>query len=174
MSHRRPQITVIGNSDASGENMLLAEKVGEMLGRLGCTVITGGGQGIMLAVSRGARRSGALTVGILPGTDMAWGNDELDVVIPSGIGYARNLTNVLAADVVIAIGGASGTLNEMAFAWMHHKPLIALAGTGGWAEKLAGQRIDERRADVVQRAESLEQLESIVRERLEKLGSGQP
>jgi hypothetical protein len=170
MQTRRPQVTVIGNSDACGESLLMAERIGELLGRLRCTVITGGGQGIMLAASRGARRAGGLTIGILPGTDMAWGNDQLDVIIPSGIGYARNLTNVLAADLVIAIGGASGTLNEMAFAWMHHKPLVAMAGTGGWAERLAGQRIDERRADVVQRADTLEQLEEIVQERLNLLG----
>jgi uncharacterized protein (TIGR00725 family) len=163
---RRPQVTVIGNYDASGDSVIAAERVGQMLGRLCCTVITGGGKGIMLAVSRGARKAGGLTIGILPGPDMAWGNEELDVVIPSGISYARNLTNVLAADVVIAIGGASGTLNEMTYAWMHGKPIIALAGTGGWADRLAGQSIDERRADVVQRADSVEHLEQLVREHL--------
>lgn len=141
-------------------------RVGEMLGRLGCTVITGGGRGIMQAVCQGAQSVGAPTIGILPGNDMSWGNPWLDVVIPSGIGYARNMTNVLAADLVITIGGASGTLNEIAFAWMHGKPIVALTGFGGWSDKLAGQRVDERRADVVERADTVEELEKIVREKL--------
>lgn len=169
-SQRRPQVTVIGNYDAAGDSLLAAERVGELLGRMGCVVITGGGKGIMAAASRGARRGGGLSVGILPGNDMSWGNDDLDVVIPSGIGYARNLTNVLAADLVVAIGGGSGTLNEMAFGWMHNKPMVALAGFGGWADRLAGERIDERRADPVQRAQSVQELERIVRTRLEALG----
>ncbi|MBI5538040.1 MAG: TIGR00725 family protein [Deltaproteobacteria bacterium] len=169
-SHRRPQVTVIGNYDAQGGSAEAAELVGQLLGKLRCTVISGGGKGIMLAVSRGARQAGALTIGILPGADMAWGNGELDVVIPSGIGYARNLTNVLAADLVIAIGGGSGTLNEMAFAWMHNKPMVALTGFGGWADRLAGQCIDDRRTECVERADSLDQLEQIVRARLGKLG----
>jgi uncharacterized protein (TIGR00725 family) len=167
---RRPQVTVIGNYDAEGQSLLAAEQVGQMLGRLGCCVITGGGAGIMVAVSRGARKTGGLTIGILPGNDMALGNAELDVVIPSGIGYARNLTNVLAADVVIAIAGGSGTLNEMAFAWMHNKPIVAWKGFGGWADRLAGECIDERRTEPVARADSIEQLEAIVRDRLERLG----
>lgn len=146
--------------------MALAERVGELLGRLGCTVITGGGRGIMEAVSQGACRTGAITVGILPGHKLEGGNPSLDVVIPSGIGYARNMANVLAADVVVAIGGAAGTLSEIAYAWIHNKPIIALVGAGGWADRLAGQRVDERRSDVVQRAENLEQLEALVRRAL--------
>lgn len=150
--------------------MEAASRAGEMLGRLGCTVITGGGGGIMQAVCRGARAAGAPTIGILPGNDLHAGNAWLDFVIPSGIGYARNMTNVLAADLVICIGGASGTLNEIAFAWMHGKPIVALTGFGGWSDKLAGQRVDERRTDIVERADSVDQLESVVRGRLEKLG----
>jgi uncharacterized protein (TIGR00725 family) len=169
-SQRRPQVTVIGNYDAAGESLRAAERVGQMLGRLGCTVITGGGKGIMAAVSRGARQAGALSIGILPGNDLTLGNGDLDVVIASGIGYARNLTNVLSADLVVAIGGGSGTLNEMAFAWMHNKPIVALCGFGGWADRLAGERIDERRADVVERAASVQDLEPIVRARLTALG----
>jgi len=169
-SQRRPQVTVIGNYDAAGESLEMAERVGQMLGRLRCTVITGGGKGIMAAVCRGTRQAGGLCVGILPGNDLTLGNEDLNVVIPSGIGYARNLTNVLAADLVVAIGGGSGTLNEMAFAWMHKKPIVALVGFGGWADKLAGERIDERRDDVVERAQGVEELERFVSARLTALG----
>lgn len=162
---RRPQVTVIGNSEASSAATQAAEQVGCMLARLGCTVITGGGAGVMEAVSRGVRLAGGgPTIGILPGSSLRDGNAYLDVVIPTGAGYARNMTNVLSADVVIVIGGATGTLSEMAFAWMFDKPVVALCGHGGWADKLAGERLDERRDDTVRRASTIEELEAIVRE----------
>ena len=162
---RFSQITVIGNAHASAHVLDLAERAGEALGRLG-TIITGGRGGIMEAVSRGAKRAGALTIGILPGSDFEDVNPYLDVVLPAGIGFARNMPNVLAGDVVVAIGGASGTLNEMTYAWMFGKPIVALTGAGGWSERLAGQKIDDRRADEILRADSIEQLEKTVRKLL--------
>lgn len=167
---RRPQITVIGNAQASPSATSLAEQAGQTLGRLAGIIITGGRGGIMEAVSRGAKESGATVVGILPGSRLDEGNQYLDVVIPSGIGYARNMTNVLAGDLVVAIGGASGTLNEVSFAWMHDRPIVALQGAGGWAERLAGTRVDDRRDDRIEGASSIEELERIVREKLAELG----
>jgi len=160
---RRPQITVIGNAQASEDALRLAEQAGEALGRLG-TIISGGRGGIMEAVSRGAKRVGALVVGILPGNTPDDGNPYLDVVLPTGIGLARNMSNVLAGDVVVAIGGAAGTLNEISFAWLHSKPIVALVGAGGWSDRLAGHTIDDRRTDVIVRAESVDELERAVRE----------
>ena len=46
---------------------------------------------------------------------------------------------------------------EIATAWQLGKPIIAVAPCGGWAEKLAGKRVDERRKDRVWRVESAEQ-----------------
>jgi uncharacterized protein (TIGR00725 family) len=121
-------------------------------------------------VCQGARTTGGTTIGILPGHELAAGNDQLDVVIPSGIGYARNMMNVLCADLVIAIGGGAGTLSEIAYAWMHNKPIVALYGFGGWADRLAGERVDDRRTDHVQRADSVPSLQRIVEMWLEQLG----
>lgn len=163
---RRAQVTIIGAYDADEAACDLAEKAGFALGSLGCTIISGGRGGVMEAASKGAHAAGALCIGILPGESLEEGNDYLHVVIPSGIRYARNLTNVLAADVVVAIGGGSGTLNEMSYAWMHGKTIVSLIGAGGWADKLAGQKIDERRNDVVLRAQTIEQLRQIVAERI--------
>jgi len=167
---RSKQITVIGNSQASTEAVSLAEQAGEALGQLVGTIVCGGRGGVMEAVSRGAKRAGATVVGILPGDSLEGGNDYLDIVIPSGIGFARNITNVLAGDLVVVIGGASGTLNEISFAWMYGRPIVALVGAGGWAERLAGQSVDDRRDDVIERAESVDELTRIVREKLSQLG----
>jgi len=167
---RSAQITVIGNAQASDQTAKLAEQAGEVLGRLAPTIVCGGRGGVMEAVSRGAKRAGATVVGILPGDSLDDGNEFLDVVIPSGIGYARNVTNVLAGDVVVAIGGACGTLNEITFAWMYGRPVVALVGAGGWADRLAGQPVDDRRDDVIEAARSIDELETIVRKHLSQLG----
>ena len=51
--------------------------------------------------------------------------------------------------MVVLVGGGAGTLSEAAYAWQFGKPVIALAGSGGWADKLAGEPIDDRRSDKV-------------------------
>lgn len=175
MKRRSAQITVVGSGEASAAVIELAEKAGEVLGRLAGTIITGGRGGVMAAVSRGAKRTPTIVVGILPGEDLDGGNEYLDVVIPSGVGYARNSMNVLSADVVVAIGGSSGTLSELAYAWIYGKPVVALTGGGGWADRLAGHPVDERRTDVVDRAETIEEMGRLVSGHLSRLGlSGAP
>ena len=84
-------------------------------------------------------------VGILPDTLLDAGNPYLDVVIPTGLGFARNSLVVLSGDAVIAVDGGSGTLSEIALAWQHGRPIVALMGTGGWADRLAGKALDLRR-----------------------------
>jgi len=104
----------------------------------------------MEAACRGAvlaRRSSedCLTLGILPGGDRREANDWLDVVVPSGMGLARNLLIVLTAEALVVVDGGSGTLSEIALGWQHGRPIVALADTGGWAERLADQPVDEAR-----------------------------
>jgi uncharacterized protein (TIGR00725 family) len=90
-----------------------------------------------------------LAVGILPGEDPAWANDHLDLVIPSGIGFARNAVITRTAQAVIAVGGCSGTLSEIAFAWQQGRPIVAMVDSGGWAAEMAGRSVDGRRDDHV-------------------------
>jgi len=73
-------------------------------------------------------------VGILPVADRDGGNAFLDVVIPTGIGYARNAIVAYAGDAVIAVGGSSGTLTEIAYATVRDIPVVTL---GSW-------RLEER------------------------------
>ena len=83
----------------------------------------------MEAACRGAKDGGGTTVGILPGTERAAANAFVDVAIPTGLGEARNALVVRAADALIAIGGAYGTLSEIAFALKAGKPVV---GLGTW------------------------------------------
>jgi uncharacterized protein (TIGR00725 family) len=83
----------------------------------------------MEAACRGAKEAGGLTVGILPGSDRSGANPFVDVVVPTGLGEARNALVVGAADAVIAIGGGYGTLSEIALALKAGKRVI---GLGTW------------------------------------------
>src|SRR5438874_1106528 len=80
----------------------------------------------MAAACRGVRAAGGLAIGILPGADRAEGNEWLTVAIPTGLGELRNGLVVRAADAVIAVGGAYGTLSEIALALKSSVPVIAL------------------------------------------------
>ncbi len=111
-----PYIAVIGASRASPAQERAAAEVGSGLGAAGAIVITGGGSGVMAAASRGAREAGALVVGILPGDDRRGANDFVTVALPTGLGELRNGLIVRAADAVVAVGGAYGTLSEIGLA----------------------------------------------------------
>src|SRR5215213_1101827 len=107
----------------------MAEAVGRGLGEAGAVVVTGGRGGVMEAASRGARAGGGTTVGILPGTTREDANEYVDVAVASGLGEARNVLVVRAADALVAVGGAYGTLSEIALALKVGKPVI---GLGSW------------------------------------------
>ena len=160
-------VAVIGNGEPHSERDRLAEEVGAAVVRAGYGVVCGGLGGVMEAASRGARQARtdghAPVVAILPGTDKAAANPHADIVIPTGLGTARNLLVVLAADAVVAVGGQSGTLSEIAHAWQLDKPLCALSGAEGWAATLAGTAIDDRRSDAIYAADSVQDVEDWLR-----------
>jgi uncharacterized protein (TIGR00725 family) len=158
MTSRKKQVTVIGRYDATESQYAQGMAIGRMLAELNLVAVTGGRAGLMEAVARGCVEAGGLSVGLLPGAEFNESNPYNTIVIPTGIGYARNSMNVLAADAVVAVGGAAGTLSEMAYAWSYKKPIIALATSGGWAERLAGACIDHRSSEPVIAVNSLDQL----------------
>lgn len=146
---RPPQVLVIGDSRAPRSTLRTAEAIGAAIAGLGATLITGGRGGVMAAASRGARRAGGCVVGIVPSTSFADGNRWCSVVIPTGLGHARNAVTALAGDVVVAVGGGAGTLSEIAFAWIHGRPILVVEGSGGWADALARRGVDARRSSTI-------------------------
>ena len=107
------QVAVVG-SGAEWETS--AEEVGRLLAECGCTVVTGGLDGVMAAAHRGAKTAGGVTLAILPGENRNAANRWADHVVVTGIGHARNLAVVASGDAVIAVGGRWGTLAEIGFA----------------------------------------------------------
>ena len=120
-------IAVIGSSVAKQEHVVLAEEVGRELARRGVTVVCGGLTGVMEAVCKGAKEAGGTTIGILPGRSSEEANSYVDIPIVTSIGYARNVIVVHTGKAVIAIGGAFGTLSEIAHALGEGKTVIGLS-----------------------------------------------
>jgi len=122
-------VAVVGPGEATADEVATAVAVGAGLARRGATVVTGGRGGVMAAACRGAVESGGTTVGILPGASREEANQWVTVAIPTGLGELRNGLVVRSADVVIAVGGAYGTLSEIALALKTGTPVI---GVGSW------------------------------------------
>ncbi|MGA2837954.1 MAG: TIGR00725 family protein [Acidimicrobiales bacterium] len=124
------QIAVIGAGDAPPHIVALAEEVGAALASRGAVVICGGLDGVMAGACRGAKSAGGTTVGLLPGRDRGAANPWVDVVIPTGLGEARNALVVGAAAAVVALDGGYGTLSEIALALRAGIPVL---GIGTWS-----------------------------------------
>jgi uncharacterized protein (TIGR00725 family) len=124
-----PYVAVIGGSAPSPEQYEAARAVGQGLATEGAVLVCGGRGGVMEAACRGAAENGGVTVGLLPGSDRAEANEWVTIALPTGIGELRNGLIVRAADGVIAVGGAYGTLSEIALALAAGKPVVGIAGT---------------------------------------------
>ncbi|HVM70057.1 MAG TPA: TIGR00725 family protein [Gaiellaceae bacterium] len=135
MTPRPPWIAVCGPGDASDAELAIAEDVGAGIAEAGAVLVCGGLGGVMEAACRGARSKLGTTVGFLPGDDRDEANGWVQHAIPTGLGEGRNLLVVRAADAVIAIGGAWGTLSEIALAMKRGTPVI---GVGTWELARAG------------------------------------
>ena len=111
-----PYVAVVGASQATASDLEDAAVVGRLLGEAGAVVVCGGRGGVMAAASRGAAQAGGTVVGMLPGNGRGDANEWVTVAIATGLGELRNGLIVRSADVMIAVGGAHGTLSEIALA----------------------------------------------------------
>ena len=142
-----------------------AELAGRLAIELGYRVMTGGEKGVMESAFVGARKaakySSGDTVAISPKDAGADKDCLADIVIHTGLGYARNYI-MAHGDVILAIGGGAGTLSEIAMAWGQGRPIIAFAGAG-WSGKLAGSALDGRRKDKIIRVTNAKELAAQLR-----------
>ena len=105
-----------------------AFELGKLIAQQGWIVLTGGRNvGVMDATSRGAKSTGGLTIGILPGNHPQGISQAVDIAIFTDMGNARNNINVLSSHVVIACGMGAGTASEVALAVKNHKPVVLLS-----------------------------------------------
>lgn len=139
---RKKIVSVIGGHDCSNKVEQLSHNLGKKLVKVVDILVSGGLSGTMKAVCSGFRSGGGLTIGIIPGYNKNEANRFVDIVIPTGLGLARNVLVVKAADVVIALPGQAGTLSEIAYCLQFKIPVISL---GSWeiAGTIKASSVDE-------------------------------
>jgi len=156
---RAPQICVLGSAEPGSPAYDLAGAAGEFLARRGLTVVSGCGSPATRYAAERALAAGGLVVSIVPSDDIGLRDWPCTVLIPSGMGDARNLMMALAGDACIVIGGRAGTISEVCLAWLHRRPLLPLTGCGGWSDQLERNPPDERQNSRIVSWGSIEALE---------------
>lgn len=151
---KRLQIAIIGsagNEEYSGKKPAqrafdAAYEAGRYLAKKNAILICGGKGGIMESACRGAKEENGITVGVVSGNNRNTSNGYIDVEIVSGIiNCAEESLIISMSDGIVAIGGGSGTLQELAVAYRLQKPVVAIRGINGWANSLANTYLDERK-----------------------------
>jgi uncharacterized protein (TIGR00725 family) len=131
-------ITIFGPSECKRGTDLYstAEQFGVMLADAGFGIISGGYEGVMEAVSKGARSAGGGVIAVTAEVYFARGREPnefitKEVTVKSASDRLMELLDL--ADAYIACGISPGTLIEVATAWdymlkgfMEEKPLILL------------------------------------------------
>lgn len=132
-------VGVVGPGEADAALEALAEEVGRLLAEAGAVLVCGGLGGVMAAACRGATSAGGTSVGILPGDDRRAANRWVTVPVATGMGELRNGLVVRSADALVAVGGAYGTLSEVALALKVGRPVV---GLGTWTITRPGGEVD--------------------------------
>jgi len=168
MTERRKVITVIGSGDSLDEAAEQAPfELGCWIGISGFHLLTGGGDGVMAAVSRGfcSVPHAGLSIGIIPAGKPAgkYPNAWVELPITTHLRGddprgpdSRNHINVLTADAIVAFPGGAGSQAELEIALQLRgsRPALAIVAClrpnehiGGMSRNAvvdAGVRVEER------------------------------
>lgn len=151
---RKFQIGVIGYNDDRCTEVAkeIAYDVGKEVALSGSVLLCGGLGGVMEAACRGAKEANGTTVGIIPQDNFSFANQFCDIVICTGIGFARDFMVATSSDAIVAIGGGIGTLIEMSVGYMIKKKVVAISPSGGVSDIYAGKYLDERKRVLIESA----------------------
>lgn len=111
-----PCVTVFGSArfDENHRHYAMARDMGARLTRLGLTVMTGGGPGIMEAANRGAREAGGSSIGCgiqLPVKQKP--NPYIDRYIEFRYFFVRKMMLIKYSYAFVVMPGGFGTLDEL-------------------------------------------------------------
>lgn len=142
----RLTIGVMGSAadDEPNEGRAAAYRLGKAIADQGFILITGACPGLPYEAACGARDAGGQSVGISPALSLhehlykyRSPADVFDVLVYTGSGLmGREVTNIRSSDMVVIVGGQSGTLGEFAIAYDEGKLIGVLRGTGGITEEI--------------------------------------
>ena len=117
----------------------LGYELGQAIAENDCITITGACPGLPFESAKGAKAAGGIVVGISPALS-EWEHiykydspvECHDVLIYTGSGLmGREVVNIRSSDIVVIIGGRSGTLGEFSIAYDEGKLIGVLLGSGG-------------------------------------------
>lgn len=143
-----PPLAVGVMGSASGDldpaAIAVVRRLGRAVAELGCTLVTGACPGLPQAAVEGAAEAGGLVVGISPALSesehvhrFSSPVDGFDVMVYTGSGLmGREVVNIRSSDIVVIVGGHSGTLGEFAIAYDEGRLVGVLTGTGGIADSI--------------------------------------
>ncbi len=140
------RIGVMGSAGEPADPGVAAvcRRLGRTVAERGACLLTGACPGFPHEAVCGAKEAGGHVVGISPAATLrehaeTFGSPyrEYDVLIFTGLGLmGRELINIRSSDIVVVIGGRSGTLGEFAIAYEEGKLIGVLSGTGGITDAL--------------------------------------
>jgi uncharacterized protein (TIGR00730 family) len=142
-----PAITIFGGSrvERGTDEYLAAQQLGRALAEHGFSVVTGGYNGIMEAVSRGAKEAGGqvigVTVEVIARNFERAPNEWLDQEIQTAALLERIDKLVELGSGYVVLPGGSGTFAELGVVWnlaylgaLHGKPIVVVGH--GWERVL--------------------------------------
>jgi len=113
------------------------KKIGQLLGQSGATIVTGGGGGIMSTVAKEGIKGDSITIGLFNTHNDIGVGDIYTVGITTGmLEGGPEYILPLCSDIMIAVSGGAGTLNEIAVAYRNQTPVVLLKGYGGWVDNI--------------------------------------
>jgi hypothetical protein len=142
------RVGVVGSASEPIEPMVapLCRRLGRAVAERGCCLLTGACPGLPHEAVLGAKELAGHVVGISPAATLQEHVEtfrspyrDYDVLIFTGLGLmGRELVNIRSSDIVVVMGGRSGTLGEYAIAYGEGKLIGVLSGTGGITDALRG------------------------------------
>jgi len=111
-----PAVTIYGSSRLKADDELYAqtEEIAHKLGKLGFSIVTGGGPGVMEAANKGALEAGVTSVGLnIELAEEQPCNAYANKTLTFHHFFARKVMLVKYATAFIAMPGGLGTLDEL-------------------------------------------------------------
>ena len=151
---KKIQIGVMGSAEDlnySKEALECAKEIGKEIAKSGNILVYGAEKeysSLSTNAAMEASKYNGITVGVTPGKKKdIYGEFRPTIIVPCGLemGGGREFTLVLSCDVIIAIGGGSGTLTEMAIAYQAGIPIVTINKFPGWAKEMSNKYFDERK-----------------------------
>lgn len=181
LSNLGPAVSFYGSARIKPDNKLYeqTEEIAYRLGKLGFSIITGGGPGVMEAANKGALKAGVESVGLnieLPAEQIC--NNYTTKSITFRHFYVRKLMLVKYANAFIIMPGGLGTLDELAEVLTliqtdKIKPFpVILFGTNHWkgfldwlrGTLLVGGLVSEEDFDLLRICDETEMIIDVVQE----------